>query len=116
MAEPKFSILITGANGGLGASVVELVGSQLRDFHGIYAVHNAASTAALDAAIAFASSVQSFEKLSLDLSQLSTVGNSLPTSILVLKMAKYLRSGPLCSTLESKSVQPILSPRKGLWT
>lgn len=77
------SILIAGANGGLGCALVSQVASTpgLRNFHGIHTARNAASATALDAALREARAGSStrgaaphaFEKLSLDLSRISAV-------------------------------------------
>ena len=65
----KGSILVTGANGGLGSAIVSQIVSspEFVGFHGIYTARNAASASALDAAVrgsrsAAASPAHSFEK------------------------------------------------------
>lgn len=80
MADSKGSILITGANGGLGSAIVSRIVSKpdLAAYHGIYTARNASSATALDAALgkaptASTSPPHSFEKVSLDLSRLSSV-------------------------------------------
>lgn len=81
MAELKGSILITGANGGFGAAIVSRLACtpELTAYHGIYTVRNANQPApALDSALRGSGKVtiptsHSFEKMSLDLSSLSSV-------------------------------------------
>ncbi|KAI1498630.1 putative short-chain dehydrogenase [Biscogniauxia marginata] len=78
------TVLVTGANGGLGSAIVSKIVSttELRAYHGIYTVRNAAAaTPALDTALRQAEVLpaistappHSYDKLSLDLSQLSHV-------------------------------------------
>lgn len=72
------SILITGANGGLGCALASQLASTpgLKTFHGIFTARDAGSTTALDAALRGGrahGSQSSFEKLSLDLSRLGAV-------------------------------------------
>lgn len=74
MAIPKGTIVLTGANGGLGSAVVSQIATsqELREsYHGMYTVRNTASANSLDAALA--SRVHSHEKVALDLSDLSSV-------------------------------------------
>lgn len=77
---PKGSILVTGANGGLGSAIAgHLVSSpEFAAHHGIYTVRNAQNAPALDAALRQSRSgpaapAHSSEKVSLDLSRLSNV-------------------------------------------
>lgn len=77
---PKGSILVTGANGGLGSAIASRIVSspEFAAHHGIYTVRDAASSPALDATLRGARSgpaapPHSFEKISLDLSRLSSV-------------------------------------------
>lgn len=76
----KGSILVTGANGGLGSAIAaHLVSSpDLAAYHGIYTVRDAQNAPALDAALRRSGSGAaappcSSEKVSLDLSRLSSV-------------------------------------------
>ena len=87
MANLKGTIIVTGANGGLGnATVSQIVSSpQLNtSYHGVYTVRNAAAAHSLDAALADKSllhgpprgnsaSSHSHEKISLDVSRLDNV-------------------------------------------
>lgn len=84
MADKKGTIIVTGANGGLGSAIVSQISSspQLNtSYHGLYMVRNAATAQALDTALAAKSSPQmgsnatshSHDKISLDLSELSSV-------------------------------------------
>jgi len=73
MSTQKGTILVTGANGGLGCAIVSRLVSapNLRAYHGIFTVRNSDSAPALDAALASATS--SHEKVLLDLSRLGNV-------------------------------------------
>jgi NAD(P)-dependent dehydrogenase (short-subunit alcohol dehydrogenase family) len=87
MTSVKGTIIITGANGGLGsATVSEIVSTpQLSvSYHGVYTVRNTATAHSLDAALVDRGSFRhtqrgnrdsahSHEKISLDLSRLSNV-------------------------------------------
>lgn len=77
MASIKGTILLTGANGGLGsATVSQIVTSpQLsQHYHGLYMVRDTDNASALDAATTGNSLLRhSHEKIALDLSQLSSV-------------------------------------------
>ncbi|KAG8162428.1 hypothetical protein KVR01_008193 [Diaporthe batatas] len=73
MSNRKGSILVTGANGGLGSGIVsQIISSELSAYHGLYAVRDAASATRLKSVLAQASS-HSFEILSLELSLISDV-------------------------------------------
>lgn len=77
----KGSILVTGANGGLGSAIVSQIVSspELESYHGIYIARNAADASSLDTSLQGHSLTSasvphhSFEKISLDLSRLSRV-------------------------------------------
>lgn len=81
MSHTKGSILITGANGGFGAAIVSQIVSktELATYHGIYTVRNAQRPLkVLDEVLSKAATPQgicshAFEKVSLDLSRLSSV-------------------------------------------
>ncbi|RDA87744.1 hypothetical protein CP532_1779 [Ophiocordyceps camponoti-leonardi (nom. inval.)] len=79
MAMPlrKGTILLTGANGGLGRAIVSQMASKpdLTTYHGILTVRHAESSPDLDAVLDKDASTldHSFEKLSLDLSSLASV-------------------------------------------
>lgn len=71
---------MTGANGGLGTAIAAQIipSPESAAHHGIYTARNAASASALDAALRGsrsgpAATPHSFEKVSLDLSRLSSV-------------------------------------------
>lgn len=53
MAAPKGTILVTGANGGLGSAIAEQIASKLElsAYHGIYTVRDASAAPCLTAAI-----------------------------------------------------------------
>ena len=70
------SILVTGANGGLGCGIVSKICStaELSGSHGLYIVRNASSADALRAALSNAApGTHSYDIISLDLSRLSAV-------------------------------------------
>lgn len=82
------TILLTGANGGLGSAIISKVLSteSLTQYHGIYAVRDANKPVpALDAPVGKASSsplhrsTHSWEKISLDLSRLDSVRQAAST-------------------------------------
>ncbi|KAF2703703.1 NAD(P)-binding protein [Pleomassaria siparia CBS 279.74] len=77
MINPKGTIIVTGANGGLGsATVSQIVTSpQLNSsYHGVYTVRNTTAAHTLDTALSNQNlRPHSHEKVSLDLSQLSSV-------------------------------------------
>lgn len=75
MATPaKGSILVTGANGGLGSAIVESIASspELSSYHGLYAVRNAAHAPSLTSALAH-SAKHSHDIVGLDLTKLDAV-------------------------------------------
>lgn len=83
MSQPRGSILLTGASGDLGSAIVSKIISapEFRRYHGIYAVRNAGTPTpnldtVLEKEVSLASSTgsgDSYEKISLDLSQLDSV-------------------------------------------
>lgn len=74
MASIKGSILVTGANGGLGSAIANQIASQpeFAVYHGLYTVRDENSKANLEYALADSSS-HPHEILSLDLSNLDSV-------------------------------------------
>lgn len=81
MSDSKGTIVLTGANGGLGSAVVSHIVSmpELAAYHGLYTARNAMSAHNLDAALSSTTSTpspdipHSFDKVSLDLSRLGNV-------------------------------------------
>ncbi|KAI0490291.1 hypothetical protein F4859DRAFT_4114 [Xylaria cf. heliscus] len=75
MANYKGSILITGANGGLGHQLVSKIVStpKLSGYYGIYAVRNAEAAPTLRSALSGSTATHHHTIESLDLSQLSSV-------------------------------------------
>lgn len=75
MSDRKGSILLTGANGGLGSGIVSHIISspELSAYHGLYAVRDAASATRLKSVLARAPSSHSFEILPLELSLIANV-------------------------------------------
>ncbi|KAI9657184.1 MAG: hypothetical protein M1821_003351 [Bathelium mastoideum] len=71
---PKGTILMTGANGGLGTAIVQsiITKPQLAAYHGLYTVRSAATAKSLQATLAAANS-HPHDVLQLDLSRLSSV-------------------------------------------
>ncbi|ORY06678.1 hypothetical protein BCR34DRAFT_604160 [Clohesyomyces aquaticus] len=75
MINPKGTIIVTGANGGLGSAIVSQLASlpQLNtSYHGVYTVRDARTAHSLDVALA-ANASHSHDKISLDLSRLREV-------------------------------------------
>ncbi|KAK7930994.1 short-chain dehydrogenase [Apiospora marii] len=74
MSHQKGTILVTGANGGLGSAIVSrlVTAPDLRAYHGLFTVRNKDSAPALDAALG-SSNARSHENVSLDLSRLGSV-------------------------------------------
>jgi NAD(P)-dependent dehydrogenase (short-subunit alcohol dehydrogenase family) len=77
MAELKGSILVTGANGGLGSAFVAnlLKAPQGTDHRGIYTVHNPSTANELKAVLSRGPKTHEHEILPLDLSSLESVRN-----------------------------------------
>jgi NAD(P)-dependent dehydrogenase (short-subunit alcohol dehydrogenase family) len=77
MSSDKGSILITGANGGLGASTVQQIVSQTgiaKDYYGIYTVRKVETADAVKRVLQKAAAAQHrYELLPLDLSSLASV-------------------------------------------
>ncbi|KAF2009348.1 putative short-chain dehydrogenase [Aaosphaeria arxii CBS 175.79] len=80
MADPRGTIIVTGANGGLGTAIVSQIISAPdlnASYHGIYIARNVATAKSLDTAIvnqvSRSATPHSHEKISLDLSNLSDV-------------------------------------------
>ena len=79
MSRQKGTVLVTGANGGLGSAIVSRIISDpdLRIYHGIYTVRNTKSCSQLDTALRSTlgeqENIHSHEKISLDLSSLRSV-------------------------------------------
>jgi NAD(P)-dependent dehydrogenase (short-subunit alcohol dehydrogenase family) len=89
MSQSTGTILLTGANGGLGSAIISKILStdRLTQYHGIYAVRDANKpvSALLDAPVRKApsysphGSAHSWEKVSLDLSKLDSVRQAAST-------------------------------------
>ncbi|GAW21416.1 hypothetical protein ANO14919_109350 [Xylariales sp. No.14919] len=77
MAATKGSILVTGANGGLGSAIAEHIAKkpELSTYHGLYTVRDAPSAPALASALAHGGSSHPHEHdvISLDLTKLDNV-------------------------------------------
>jgi NAD(P)-dependent dehydrogenase (short-subunit alcohol dehydrogenase family) len=69
------TVLITGANGGLGSAIAKQIASntELSSFHGIYTVRDASAAPALKSALARGNSSHPHNILSLDLTNLANV-------------------------------------------
>lgn len=69
------TILVTGANGGLGSAIAEQIASNTEhsNFHGIYAVRDASAAPALNSVLARGNSSHPHNILSLDLTNLTNV-------------------------------------------
>ncbi|TVY39477.1 Protochlorophyllide reductase A-like protein [Lachnellula subtilissima] len=74
MAAAKGTVIVTGANGGLGSAIAKQLVSQPEfvNYHGIYLVRDANSAAELDSALATSSS-HPHDVLSMDLTDLDSV-------------------------------------------
>ncbi|KAI1206277.1 putative short-chain dehydrogenase [Annulohypoxylon truncatum] len=75
MASPRGTIFLTGANGGLGCGIVSKIIStpELAGHHGIYAVRNASSAAALKSTLRKAPTSHTYDIISLELYKLANV-------------------------------------------
>lgn len=75
MTSSKGTILLTGANGGLGCGIVSQILStpELVQYHGVYAVRDASSAYALKSTLERRHVAHSYEILSLELSLLADV-------------------------------------------
>lgn len=75
MAAAKGTILVTGANGGLGSAVAEHIASspELSTNHGVYTVRDATSAPTLTSALARGALMHHHDILSLDLTKLDNV-------------------------------------------
>ncbi|CAG8959244.1 hypothetical protein HYFRA_00012602 [Hymenoscyphus fraxineus] len=74
MTTPKGTLIVTGANGGLGSAIVkQIVASpEFSGYHGLYLVRDAASATGLDSVLATNSS-NSHDVLSMDLTDMDSV-------------------------------------------
>ncbi|KAK3937346.1 hypothetical protein QBC46DRAFT_12167 [Diplogelasinospora grovesii] len=75
MTAAKGTILVTGANGGLGSAIAEQIASkpELSAYHGLYTVRDATAAPALTSALARGASSHPHDVLSLDLTKLDNV-------------------------------------------
>jgi len=75
MSAAKGTILLTGANGGLGSAIAEQIASkpELPAYHGLYTVRDVQSAPALTSALAHGLSSHPHDVLSLDLTNMDTV-------------------------------------------
>lgn len=75
MSTAKGTILVTGANGGLGCAIVEQIASkpELAAYHGLYTVRDAKTAPALKEALARGASSHAHDILSLELTKLDSV-------------------------------------------
>lgn len=75
MAAAKGTILVTGANGGLGSAIAAQIASspELSAYHGIYTVRDATSSPALTSALEHGVSPHPHDVVSLDLTKLNNV-------------------------------------------
>ncbi|TAQ84953.1 hypothetical protein B7494_g6727 [Chlorociboria aeruginascens] len=79
---PKGTIVLTGANGGIGSSIVSriLTSPELSSYHGIYTVRDASSTSLhLPPHLGSNTVKQSYDTLSLELSNLASVRSAAAT-------------------------------------
>jgi short-subunit dehydrogenase len=75
MAAAKGTILVTGANGGLGSAIAEQIvsKSELSAYHGLYLVRDATSAPALTSALSRGALSHPRDIISLDLTKLTNV-------------------------------------------
>jgi NAD(P)-dependent dehydrogenase (short-subunit alcohol dehydrogenase family) len=75
MAAAKGTILVTGANGGLGSAIAEQIASksELSAYHGLYLVRDATSAPALTSALSRGALSHPRDVVSLDLTKLTNV-------------------------------------------
>ncbi|KAI1402857.1 hypothetical protein F4819DRAFT_453046 [Hypoxylon fuscum] len=76
MARPKSTIILTGANGGLGSAIVSQIASlELTRHHGLYTVRNTMAAPNLSSALEAARSTHphSSDALALDLTNLTNI-------------------------------------------
>ncbi|RYP84557.1 hypothetical protein DL769_001145 [Monosporascus sp. CRB-8-3] len=80
MITPKGTILVTGANGGLGSAIVGIIASrpELAAYYGVYTVRDVATAGPLQSALQ-ATKFHSHDVMSLDLSELSSVREAAAT-------------------------------------
>lgn len=71
----KGTILVTGANGGLGSAIAGQIASkpELSAYHGLYTVRDATSAPALTSALSRSAPSHPHDVLSLDLTKLNNV-------------------------------------------
>ncbi|KAK8085894.1 hypothetical protein PG997_007165 [Apiospora hydei] len=81
MSNKKGTILVTGANSGLGSAIVSRLVStpDLKSYHGVFSVRDARSASTLHAVLGSAGSSSSHEQVALDLSRLSSVREAAAT-------------------------------------
>lgn len=74
MAVAKGTLVLTGANGGLGTAIAKQIVSngEIASYHGLYLVRDVASAAALNTVLA-TNSQHSYEVLSMDLTDMDSV-------------------------------------------
>jgi len=84
----KGTILVTGANGGLGSAIAAQIASEAEFsvYHGLYTVRNTERAPALTSALV-QGTAHAYDILSLDLTKLDDVRN----------VAKEINVSPLCS-------------------
>lgn len=75
MATSKGTILVTGANGGLGSAIAREITSkpELSAYHGVYTVRDATAAPELASTLASSASSHTHNVLSLDLTDLENV-------------------------------------------
>ncbi|KAF3760402.1 NAD(P)-binding protein [Cryphonectria parasitica EP155] len=82
MAAPSHTILLTGANGGLGTAIVKAIVGNAKlsaQHHGLYTVRDPSTATSLRSTLRAASSSHSADVVSLDLSNLSSVRETAAT-------------------------------------
>lgn len=115
MTALKGSILLTGANGGLGTAIVDAVVSrpELAGCHGIYTVRDAATATALQGALGRNKS-HGHDILSLDLSDLESVRQTAATVNAKVSAGEIPRIRAMILTAARREVQGQTRTESGL--
>lgn len=109
-AAVRGTVLVTGANGGLGSAISEQISSnlELSAYYGLYTVRDATRTPALTSALAH-SATHSHEIVAVDLTKLDSVrqvaeGINVSASSLVAYIPANLISCASCYSADTSSV------------
>ncbi|RYO92134.1 hypothetical protein DL766_001861 [Monosporascus sp. MC13-8B] len=112
MANPKGTILLTGANGGLGCGIVSKIIStpELAQYHGVYVVRNASVASALKSTLKKAPASHSYEILPLELSLLANIKRMAESLFLVATLTRELQrrldTDPVLKNISITGIDP----------